>query len=414
MNAASNSSKTPRSRCGVMRRHLLPWVAGALLLVPMAPSAFASNDSADGAQRKAMSRSSSSKGSSARQSSGGRSRSSSSSSSRSSSARGSSSSGSSSRSATRSRSTRSTSRSPAARSSSSGSSSRRQATPRSSTPSREIFSRRAENERRTNSGRPDVARTRPGYGTNDRGRDHRDRNQSHRSYDNHRSHRTYVDLHLGWWGLFGYPYYYDYGHHHYGHSGHYYGYGYPRYAYYRSSDDMGALDLNVRPKKADVYVNGQRIGNVGEFDGFPGYLWLEEGIYDLVVYHPGYQTLHQTVEVFQELVIDIDQDLAPGDATRPEDIVPPPVRYDGADRPASASSDLAPGRLFLDVEPLDASVYLDGRLLGSGREIADAADGLMLNPGKHQLSVLHPSYDTRELEIDIEPGEATDLEIHME
>lgn len=399
MNAASNRSPH------WARRRLLPWAAGALLLVPMA---LVHADSASAQERRAMSRSSSSKSSSG----SSRSASSSRSSSRSSASQGS-----------KSRSSSSASRSSSARRNSS--SGRSAGSTRTAT-RRNAPLQRSQASGNSSAGRRDVSRTRPTAQHRDYDRVRRDRQRKHHRGHGHSHSYGYgyrhgyghgyghsLSFYLGHYGLFGYPYYYGYGRHH-------YGYGYPRYAYYRSSDDMGAVDLNVRPKKAEVYVNGQRIGNVGEFDGFPGYLWLEEDVYDIVIYRPGYQTYHQTVEVYPGLVIDIDQDLVPGEAINPLDIVPPPVRYDGSDAPVSGTHGAgtagtvgAPGRLFLSVSPEDASVYLDGRLLGSGLEIADVRDGLMLTAGKHEISVLHPRFGAEEREVEIEPGEELRLDIEM-
>lgn len=404
MNAAPHPSPAPAEThrfAARARRRLLPWAAGALLLVPMALTASASPNPDDAQQRRSVSRSSSSKSSAGSQRTARSSRSAS----RSSASR---SQGSKSKPAARSSSS-------SARSSSSSSarssSSRRTATRRAVPPSR---SEASSNDARR--GR-DVARTRPDYGRpradrHDRNRDHHHRHRN--DYYGRRHSHTGLSFYLGHYGLFGYPYYY--GRYGYGYG---YGYGYPHFARYRSSDDMGAVDINVRPKRAEVYVNGQRIGNVGEFDGFPGYLWLEEDIYDIVIYRPGYQTLHQTVEVFPGLVIDIDQDLVPGDAVPPQDIVPPPVRYDGAQGeayggPRGSDTATRPGRLYLEIEPEDATVYLDGRFLGSGGEIADVGQGLMLNPGTHQLSVLHPRHGAEEREIEIEPGEEIRLVIEMD
>jgi len=53
------------------------------------------------------------------------------------------------------------------------------------------------------------------------------------------------------------------------------------------------LDLSVRPRKAEVYVDGQRLGKAADFDGFPGYLWLEKGTHELALYRDGYLTVVQ-------------------------------------------------------------------------------------------------------------------------
>ena len=222
---------------------------------------------------------------------------------------------------------------------------------------------------------------------------------------------------------FRYPYYLGFRHYPYGY------YGHPGVAWYdyQAYASMGGIDLNVRPKKAEVYVDGQRIGRVGRFDGYPSALWLEEGTYELVIYRPGYRTLHETVKVFAGVVIDFDQHMVPGEATPPEELVPPPaappperVAEEGTSRPGEVpppprEMDLRhePARLYLTIEPRDASVYLDGRFLGTGDELADLRSGLMVNPGEHQLSVVRPSFESEELTVDVAAGEDLELAVRL-
>jgi len=219
--------------------------------------------------------------------------------------------------------------------------------------------------------------------------------------------------------FFRYPYYLGFGHYPYG-----YGHYGPVWYDYPASASLGGLDLNVKPKKAQVFVDGQRIGRVGRFDGYPGLLWLEEGTYDLVIYHPGYRTLHQTVKVFAGVVIDLDERMVAGEAIPPEDIVPPPSQMPPPDRsarsgpedPERGEVDLShePARLHLTVEPRDASVYLDGRFLGTGDELAELRSGLMVNPGEHRLAVVRPSYDSEELMVDVAAGEDVELAVRLQ
>lgn len=262
-----------------------------------------------------------------------------------------------------------------------------------------------------------AARTRPGGGG---GGGRTTVHRPPRSGPGHRPgfHPRYYRSFFPYFGFsyFRYPYYlgYPYGY-----------YGYPNVVWYdyQAYASMGGIDLNVRPKKAEVFIDGQRIGKVGRFDGYPSNLWLEEGTYQLVIYHPGYRTLHETVKVFAGVVIDFDQHMVPGEATPPEEIVPPPtvepteqVARDDPYREAPPSDmDLShePARLHLTVEPRDASVYLDGRFLGTGDELVDLRSGLMVNPGEHQLSVVRPSFESEELTVEVAPGEDLELAVRL-
>ena len=57
-----------------------------------------------------------------------------------------------------------------------------------------------------------------------------------------------------------------------------------------TSTELGALNLVIKPKKADVYVDGRFVGRAKDFDGYPGYLWLEEGDYEITLVRDGYVT----------------------------------------------------------------------------------------------------------------------------
>ena len=137
-----------------------------------------------------------------------------------------------------------------------------------------------------------VARSGPPPRDNDsdRGRGYRDRVYYYPSYW---SYGRYYDpyysngLHLGYlayspWGwmpaFYGYPY--DPG-------------GYAPHRGY----EFGALRLKVKPRDAEVYVDGYFAGNVDDFDGVFQSLRLENGGYKIEVRKPGFQTLTFDVHV---------------------------------------------------------------------------------------------------------------------
>ena len=49
---------------------------------------------------------------------------------------------------------------------------------------------------------------------------------------------------------------------------------------------LGALDLDLSPGRTQVYLDGQYLGIVDQFDGWPSYLLLPEGSYELVFWPP--------------------------------------------------------------------------------------------------------------------------------
>ena len=133
---------------------------------------------------------------------------------------------------------------------------------------------------------------------------------------------------FGWYGGWGsyWPYYSPYAFGPYG----LYGWGPGAVGY--AAPNAGALDINTKPKKASVYLDGELIGRVDSFDGFPRYLWLREGSYRLAIFMEGHETLEREVRVRPGVVIKIDEDLVPGTAVRPLPPAPEPAGAGGGGR----------------------------------------------------------------------------------
>ncbi len=228
------------------------------------------------------------------------------------------------------------------------------------------------------------------------------------------------------YGFYGYPSYLYWGG--------YYPYSYyPAYRGYVVADAgyaservrFGAIDLNIKPKKGQVYVDGRYLGQVGSFDGFPNYLWLADGAYELTIYLPGYENLVHQIEILPDQVIRLDGRLQRGVAVLPERPADVPEEAPWVSRPArtletespaaSEANDLRgePARLVLGVSPQDASVYLDGRFLGSARELSSLRAPLIIDAGPHLLQVVHPDYTTQKREFEAEAGEELVIELEL-
>ena len=238
----------------------------------------------------------------------------------------------------------------------------------------------------------------------------------------------------GWWGGWWYPYgpypYYPWG------MGTYW---YPE----QVLSSMGALDLDIRPEKAKVYLDGHLIGVADNFDGWPRYLWLEKGTYDLVFYHEGYETIARQYTIYPGLVIDVEDRMVPGEAVLPEDLLAKSSanreerlrrRLERGEEVGEAPSWQArvrqeregmadedaydarsePARLRLSVTPADAAVYLDGRFLGTGEELGQIRAGLIVDAGPHELQVTRPGYEPKSATFEAEAGEEVELTVALE
>ena len=147
------------------------------------------------------------------------------------------------------------------------------------------------------------------------------------SRGHHGHHRYHGYGHYGLYGYGGYGHHGYYGHHSpYGHgyygnySARFYGPDGNPYRVVSTVGDLGALDLNVKPKNAQVYLNGTYIGVSGKFDGRPSYLWLKEGTYELIFLNEGYMTVIREFAIHAGAVIDVKLRLVPGRSVLPEEL----------------------------------------------------------------------------------------------
>lgn len=252
-------------------------------------------------------------------------------------------------------------------------------------------------------------------------------------------------------------------------------YGYPRigvgyrgssYGYPDGYRQYGALDLDVAPGRTEVYVDGEYLGKVDAYDGFPRYLWLERGTYDVAFYLDGYRTMARQMTVRPGAVVGVDFRMEPGESVRPEALVSRTherrdsrerfererrdrlereeqgdrswrerVEEERERRRAEAGPedgreldrfredrdrefredrefrDMDRARVLLRIEPGDASVYVDGRFAGTG---ADLAGGIPLEPGEHRIAVVRPGHQGRDMELAVEPGDQIELDIQLQ
>ncbi len=149
---------------------------------------------------------------------------------------------------------------------------------------------------------------------------------SYRHYSGHYGHYGHYGYGRGYYG-------HGYGHHgYYGHGRHYRPYYYGQYSHYPTPGgldlsvarlaDLGALDLNVKPRRRTrVYLDGKDIGVVGNYDGYPSYLWLKEGTHQLVFYRDGYTTLAREFTIHSGVVLDVEVRMERGRSVQPEEFL---------------------------------------------------------------------------------------------
>src|SRR4249919_1601622 len=175
-------------------------------------------------------------------------------------------------------------------------------------------------------------------------------------------------------------------------------YGYPPYGGYRV-DPGASLRLEVKPKEAEVYVDGYYAGVVDDFNGTFQRLRVEPGEHEIELWLAGYHTVRQKVRLSQDNTFKIKYQMVPlgsGQAPeeKPQPIAPPPdegnqppmqpragqpmgrgpmtrpapppdyPRYPesprGPEPPPERQGNGAHGTLAIRVQPADAEISIDG------------------------------------------------------
>ena len=87
--------------------------------------------------------------------------------------------------------------------------------------------------------------------------------------------------------------------------------------------DLGAVDLNVKPGSAQVWVDGRFVAEARDLDGSPNLLWLREGPHHLVIYEGGYRSYEDDIAVQlgqkTDLKVHLDKGNSPPPGMRPSE-----------------------------------------------------------------------------------------------
>jgi hypothetical protein len=215
-----------------------------------------------------------------------------------------------------------------------------------------------------------------------------------------------------------------------------YGYGYP-YGY--RYDPTADIRLIVTPKTADVYVDGNKVGIVDNFDGVFQSLGVIPGPHELVVYQEGYRAIHQEIDVRPGTSYKLQYTMVPlqnGESMEPRPVpAPPPAPQTngepsnriepnapygppprggmrGGPPPPNARNDASFGSVAIRVQPSDATITIDG----SPWQSSEGADRLtvQLSDGRHHVEISKPGFKKYSADIDIRRGQTTTLNVSLQ
>ncbi len=260
-------------------------------------------------------------------------------------------------------------------------------------------------------------------------------------------YRPYYWRPYGGYGFGGYGYYpYSFGYNgYYGPSyyyrpysyGSYYGYGY------------GQIRLEIKPKTAKVYVDGGYSGIVDDYDGWWQRLNVEPGNHRIVVREGGFVPYVETVRALPGNDYHIKVQMQPGDDVIQErdmrlerndyglrdrhkdDQYRSPRPYSGGQKQNEQREPYGePGRepdsdndrdnqyqsdrpaFILQVEPRDATVYIDGNYYGNADTDNSGEVQVLLPPGMHKVEVVRPGYES--FSQDVDTGKESRLVVQLQ
>jgi hypothetical protein len=80
---------------------------------------------------------------------------------------------------------------------------------------------------------------------------------------------------------------------------------------------FGALEINAKPNRAEVWVDGTYYGEARDLDGYPSYLWLEQGPHKITIYKGGYASFDEQVQIQRGIKRELKVRLEKGNSTPP-------------------------------------------------------------------------------------------------
>jgi hypothetical protein len=188
------------------------------------------------------------------------------------------------------------------------------------------------------------------------------------------------------------------------------------------------VDLEVSPPSAFVFLNGVLVGSVDEFGRGSDYLYLDAGRYALEFRAPGFRTrtLWLNVSGGNKTLVGLDLQVDPAAGAErtasPSPGLPHGRRFSPSFGPATSQPGSPAGAvgqpgstaLLLHVSPLDAAVYVDGVLLGTGEHLAQLTEGLAVAPGPHRIDVVAPGHTGKTLQVDAQAGKKLELSVTLD
>ncbi len=164
---------------------------------------------------------------------------------------------------------------------------------------------------------------------------------------------------------------------------------------------VGFVDLNIRPENASLYVDGEYRGIARNFSCSPDCLTLYRGRHTVSLKKEAYKTENVIIHVVPRKIIEMDVKLKllPKERFEPENTYELQLEKTGY--------------LVLQVEPQDASVYIDRNFYGISSQFIESQESIVLRSGVHKVEIVKPGYKTYTTEVEILTEKTKKLHISL-
>lgn len=173
------------------------------------------------------------------------------------------------------------------------------------------------------------------------------------------------------------------------------------YRYPPTPPNWGYVDTDVEPEEAKVYLDGKYAGTADDYDGFPRYLSVPLGSHKIEFRMEGYETFTQEFYINPGQMININMKMTIGTGVMKE-------------APKAEEPEKEHGVISLELEPVSAEVFVDGKLVGTGEDLKNKGGELEVSIGRHKLEFKKSGYKTQSIEIEIKDGKGFHLGIRLE
>ncbi len=153
-------------------------------------------------------------------------------------------------------------------------------------------------------------------------------------------------------------------------------------------EGLGAYDINIRPKDADIFLDGVYVGQADDFDGSPKFLVVKPGTHTIVAKKRGYKTYRVRVSVNPGEQININKKLEPEYFRERQEV------YEN-EKPASPkvakAFDNVRGtvKINFQVNNENAKVYFDNHFVGTIAEIKQLHKPLIAETSVKSVTIEH-------------------------